>query len=508
MLSATLFVSALALSAAAYPRPANDNLVGTSTNAQALLVNTGRAFRFRDPVCVQIEKATSPLTAVFYPGDRPYEQDISHWASSSTQRAQCSVRPDTAEDVAIILGIVGTTRTPFAVKGGGHATNPGFSSTTGVHISMVQFAEVTYDPSSQTVAVGSGLLWDEVYAALAPYDVNVVGGRMTGVGVAGFTLGGGYSWLTNQHGLTIDTVVEYELVKPTGDIVTVTKASDPELFFGLKGGMNNFGIVTRFTFKAFPQGQVWGGVILFNAQDIPAVTKATGAFSALSTDPKAAMIVTYTVIAGEPGVELTLFYDGPSPPAGTFDDFLVIPYATKDVSTRDFLTLVQSSPSDDTYGMRGVFHGIPITQYTPGILAAIANETTFWSSHLSVFSGSYIDYGVQPFLPTLFSHGVQGSSAYPASRTKSARPFHLYFAWSDERFDAVFHEVARQSAARIKAVALAEGQDVADAAIYPNYAIFDTPVEGLYGDNVEPLRALKAAVDPMNVMGLAGGFKL
>ncbi|KAG6863782.1 hypothetical protein C0991_003247, partial [Blastosporella zonata] len=164
---------------------------------------------------------------------------------------------------------------------------------------MVQFAEVTYDPSSQTVAVGSGLLWDEVYAALAPYDVNVVGGRMTGVGVAGFTLGGGYSWLTNQHGLTIDTVVEYEFVKPIGDIVTVTKASDPELFFGLKGGMNNFGIVTRFTFKAFPQGQVWGGVILFNAQDIPAVTKATGAFSALSTDPKAAMIVTYTVIAGE-----------------------------------------------------------------------------------------------------------------------------------------------------------------------------------------------------------------
>ncbi|KAG6834621.1 hypothetical protein H0H93_008524, partial [Arthromyces matolae] len=126
------------------------------------------------------------------------------------------------------------TRTPFAVKGGGHASNPGFSSTTGVHISMSRFSEVTYDATSQTAVIGAGLIWDDVYTALAPYGVNVVGGRVTGVGVAGFTLGGGYSWLTNQHGLTIDTVVAFELVKPNGDIVNVTETSDSELFFGLK----------------------------------------------------------------------------------------------------------------------------------------------------------------------------------------------------------------------------------------------------------------------------------
>jgi hypothetical protein len=92
-----------------------------------------------------------------------------------------------------------------------------------------------------------------VYAALAQFNVNVVGGRVSGVGVAGFTLGGGiwpslhlalytmlmpistgYSWKTNQFGLTIDTVVAYQLVKPNGDIVTVTASSDPDLFFGLK----------------------------------------------------------------------------------------------------------------------------------------------------------------------------------------------------------------------------------------------------------------------------------
>lgn len=77
------------------------------------------------------------------------------------------------------------------MKGGGHSTNPGFSSTEGVHISMGAFSEVTYDAATQTAQVGAGLVWDDVYAALEPHQVNVVGGRVSGVGVAGFTLGGG-----------------------------------------------------------------------------------------------------------------------------------------------------------------------------------------------------------------------------------------------------------------------------------------------------------------------------
>jgi len=118
---------------------------------------------------------------------------------------------------------------------------------------MYRFADVVYNEGTQTADVGAGLVWDEVYAALEPHGVNVVGGRTLGVGVAGFALGGGlfgyskihaqkvliiyvagYSWKTNQYGLTIDTVTAFELVKPDGNVVTVTKASDPDLFFGLK----------------------------------------------------------------------------------------------------------------------------------------------------------------------------------------------------------------------------------------------------------------------------------
>ena len=80
---------------------------------------------------------------------------------------------------------------PFAVKGGGHAINPGFSSTQGVHISMTRFNHIVISKDSRTVEVGAGLTWADVYAYLVPRGLNVVGGRINGVGVAGLTLGGG-----------------------------------------------------------------------------------------------------------------------------------------------------------------------------------------------------------------------------------------------------------------------------------------------------------------------------
>ncbi|KAK0229786.1 hypothetical protein EDD85DRAFT_123625 [Armillaria nabsnona] len=146
----------------------------------------------------------------------------------------------------------------LAVKAGGHATNPGFSSTTGVQIAMTRFKDITYDLKTQTVVIGAGNIWDDVYKALDARGVNVLGGRVSEIGVAGFTLGGGYSWLSNQHGLAIDNVLAYELVILNGEVTNVTASTDPDLFFSLKGGGNNFGVVTRFTLKTFPQGNIWG----------------------------------------------------------------------------------------------------------------------------------------------------------------------------------------------------------------------------------------------------------
>lgn len=109
------------------------------------------------------------------------------------------------------MKLIGQYRVPFAAKGGGHTMNPHFSSTNGVHISMTRFQKIVYHESNQTVDVGAGLVWNDVYERLDPYNVTVVGGRFFGVGVAGLVLGGGYSWKSNQYGLSIDNVYEYEV---------------------------------------------------------------------------------------------------------------------------------------------------------------------------------------------------------------------------------------------------------------------------------------------------------
>ncbi|KAK0462632.1 FAD dependent oxidoreductase [Desarmillaria tabescens] len=471
-----------------------------------------------DPVCKAISKAISSASDVFYLGGKlffpTYLKDIHHWALSSTQYPACTVEPGTAEDVGIILGILSSNHTPFAVKGGGHASNPGFSSTTGVHIAMSRFSEVTYDPTSETATIGSGLVWDDVYASLAPHGVNVVGGRVTGVGVAGFILGGGFSWLTNQYGLTIDTVVAYELVKPTGEVATVTANSDPDLFFALKGGLNNFGIVTRFTLRTFPQGQVWGGLITYTKHHLDEVNAATVKFSNDVTDPKAGIITTYNFLLGEPGVSQLLFYDGPTPPDGIFDDFLAIPHFTEDVKTRDFMSLVLASPSNATQNLRGVFNTVSLMGYSDTLINAIVNETEayffLYCRRTIIDTGLFISYDVEPFLPNIFSvSDTQTESAYPPSRSTGLLPLNLYYAWSFEISDDVFHDAIRQSAAHLYNVAVGQGQSgIVGAAVYPNYAIFDTPVESLYGNNVARLKQIKASVDPDNVMALAGGFKI
>ncbi|SJL13198.1 uncharacterized protein ARMOST_16637 [Armillaria ostoyae] len=141
--------------------------------------------------CQSIADEVSSASDVYYPGSSSYVADNEHYATSSSQASKCSVEPGSAEDVGIILGIVGKTKTSFGVKGGGHATNQGFSSTTGVQIAMTRFNEVTYDPTTQTAVIGAGNIWDDVYEILNAQGVNVLGGRVTGVGVAGFTLGGG-----------------------------------------------------------------------------------------------------------------------------------------------------------------------------------------------------------------------------------------------------------------------------------------------------------------------------
>ncbi|KAH9026592.1 FAD-binding domain-containing protein [Lactarius pseudohatsudake] len=457
--------------------------------------------------CRSIANAISNSSQLFYPNSTQYNADIDHSLVTSTQVSACSVEPGSAADVGVVLRILGSTRTPFAVKGGGHALNPRFSSTTGVHISMTRFSDIELNNATGTVDAGSGVTWDQVYTALDSTGVNVVGGRVPTVGISGLTLGGGYAFTSNQYGLTIDTMAGYELVLPNGTITNVTE-SNKDLWFALRGGGNNFGIVTKFTYKTVPQGQVWGGTINYNADQLDLVKEALVKFQQ-KNDPKAALNVPVTYTPAGVISTALVFYNAPTPAPGIFDDFLAIPTTNQsDVKTRSFVDMFSSlSPRNFPNNIRGRANGISVTQYSPSVFDAIVNQTLFWGSKIGALDpNATVTLFCETFLKDLFSHG--SDSAYPPDRSRALFPTAVTITYNNASLDDTISKAMRSLSDTVTAAADADGQNVSHAAVYPNYALFDTPLEEIYGANLPRLHGIKKAVDPTNVMGLAGGFKI
>ncbi|KIJ54864.1 hypothetical protein M422DRAFT_240953 [Sphaerobolus stellatus SS14] len=441
---------------------------------------------------------------VAFPSSTQYIADNEHFSAASSQPSTCSVEPSTPQDVAIIFETIQKTRTTWAVKGGGHAYYPGFSSTEGVLISLGRFNEINYNPKSSTVKVGAGNLWDDVYAKLNPLGATVVGGRVPGVGVAGFTLGGGYSWKTQKFGLALDNVVSYELVTPTAQILNVTAQSHPDLFFGLKGGGNNFGIVTAFVLKTYPQGQVYGGII-FYLGDIPAIREAIEDFDANNNDPNALIIPSYVYQGGTLLSGVLLFYDGPIPPNGTFDAFLAIDAIGVDVKTRSFLDFEQSVNQLSAVP-RYAAHTVPIIRYTKRIIDAIVNQTIIIGlSGLVNETGSFVGFALEPFTSTLYDHSTGG--AYPHSPAHPWTPFAPTIVYSDPANDGAALAAVKSACAIIQQIAIEEGQSSPDAILYSNYAAKGTDLRLLFGDNLPLLRTLRAKYDPLDLLSLTGGWQ-
>ncbi|UJR17265.1 hypothetical protein I4U23_004160 [Adineta vaga] len=277
--------------------------------------------------CLTIQDRISRASEVFFPSDERYFQGIHHHTWSSSALSVCSVEPGISADVAIIMQLIRERRVPFGIKGGGHATNPNFSSTTGIHIVMRRLNSITFDSQEQTVRLGAGLVWLEVYKFLEPYNVTVNGGREGTAGVAGVTLGGGYGWKTNQYGLTMDSVIEYELVTPSGTIVHVNKNSYPDIFFGLKGGYNNFGIVTNFKMHVVPQRQIYGGILTYsidNSTKFDRFINAAVNFQKNNQDARAQIELVFYIESGVLTIRLSAIYDGPSAPEHIYKEFVDI----------------------------------------------------------------------------------------------------------------------------------------------------------------------------------------
>jgi len=270
--------------------------------------------------------------------------------------------------------------------------------------------------------------------------------------------------------------------------------------------MNNFGIVTKFILKSYPQSKIWGGAYIYGGDQLNAFKEALINFQQ-QKDTKASLLPNLAYTSGRLSLIVIYFYDAPTPPAGIFDDFLAIPAIQGAVSATSFSDLMQTLASVGLpNGLRFMSSGVPVTQYSSAVLDAFVNQTTFWGTSLTALDQNVtVISGFEPFDSGMFSHG--SPSAYPPDRSRAIFPSVISLWWSNASLDETMIGSLRQSSDVVRAAALADGQDVSHAAPYVNYALFDTPLEDMYGGNVERLREIKAAIDPDDVMGLSGGFK-
>src|SRR5215470_3884170 len=173
-------------------------------------------------------------------------------------------------DVADVISAVNFGRDNgllIAIRGGGH-NGPGFGSVDdGLVIDLSPMKSVRVDPSARTVRVGPGCTQGDVDHAAHAFGLAVPAGIVSSTGIAGLTLGGGTGYLTRKHGLTIDNLIEADVVLADGRFVTASATQNPDLLWALRGGGGNFGVVTSFLFKAHPVSMIYGGPMFWELKD-------------------------------------------------------------------------------------------------------------------------------------------------------------------------------------------------------------------------------------------------
>jgi FAD/FMN-containing dehydrogenase len=200
---------------------------------------------------------------VHLPGSDEYRTGVRIWNGAVTARPAAVARPRSAHDVQQVVGVAAEQNLPITVRGGGHdwagrALNDG-----GVVVDMSAMRRVDIDSVVRVADVQGGATIDDVVRAAEPYGLTAPAGTHGDVGMVGFTLAGGHGPLNGITGLGLDNLVEAEVVLADGRLVTANANSEPDLFWALRGGGGNFGVVTRIRVRLHPLATMTTGVLLY-----------------------------------------------------------------------------------------------------------------------------------------------------------------------------------------------------------------------------------------------------
>jgi FAD/FMN-containing dehydrogenase len=398
------------------------------------------------------------------------------------------------------------------VKGGGHTGFPGASSIEGgITVALESMNEITLSKDKKTAAIGPGNRWGAVYTKLGEQNLAVIGGRASDVGL-GLVLGGGISHHSNIYGFACDNVASFEVVTASGIVLNVTPTQFPDLYWALRGGGSNFGVVTKFTLETVPQGLMWGGTRVHLPSEYPKLVDAFATMvESAPSDPKAVQILSFATTAGVPAAQIQLEYLSPvneaNPPA-ILKKYLSIPAIQASTLNRTL--------ASDTDMLDGQMPGGKRYSFWASTFR-VDRDFIAWMQALhqkNVGSLPEMDQGSLTFqaftVPAMSQMSKKGGNALGLNPADGPL-FHvlLYMVWTDANNDNKLNKAALEFMNAAKAEAKTRG--LYNKYIYMNYAGPYQNVVPSYGDkNLAKLKAIANKYDPSAVFQKLspGGFKL
>jgi FAD/FMN-containing dehydrogenase len=211
--------------------------------------------------------------SILEPGDAGYDEARTVHNGLVDRRPALIARCRASSDIRDAIAFARASGLDVCVRGGGHNVAGRAVVDGALMVDLAEMKGIHVDPDAGTVRAQGGVLWRELNRECAAHGLATTGGAISTTGIAGLTLGGGLGWLMAKHALAADNVLSVELVTADGSIVNVTEQSDPELFWGLRGGGGNFGVAASFEYRAHPLQLVTGGLIAHPFEAAPALLR-------------------------------------------------------------------------------------------------------------------------------------------------------------------------------------------------------------------------------------------
>ncbi|KAM0473204.1 hypothetical protein ACHAPX_008255 [Trichoderma viride] len=428
----------------------------------------------------------------------------------------CIVRPRSAQDVSKAVTILTSSqsRVPgcqFAVKGGGHTPAGGAANIQGgVTIDMKYLNATVLNKDKASVAVGAGAVWNDVFGYLGNFNLAAAGGRNGGVGVGGLLLGGGISHFSPRVGWACDGVVEFEVVLANGTLATASATSHPDLYRALKGGGNNFGVVTRYELATFAQGNMSVNTISYDVSQVGAVFDAfTDVAASPHFDPYVSLQadLLFASAAKAWSVIGSASYTKPVLHPAVFSGLEAVPSIS---NTSEIIAVAALAAEAPTPPLNWLFATLTFgtsSEAMLGIFNAL-NESIY---NFNPAGGITWSFAFEPLPSVMLSHSAATGGNVLGVEPKDGNGVVLLISalWPNSTSNDSIYRKGRDAFAAVKTVA--EQKGVLRKFEYLNYAgPHQSPLASYGADNLNFLRQISKKYDPTGVFQskVPGGFKL